>query len=545
MTAVPVSFLIRAQFQSEFTTMSAELKTYMRSNKQRVLPNSKELVVNYNRRTEPETISEHNDPLRIDWTELAPKPPPYFTGKEALRIPDYSEPRYKLFWPLQRGQYNERDYDEKLHVYNDVTVIIEEAIKNQLGLRRKREWAQYSCVFVVPDLYEREYVTQTFDMVMRDMGFGRIAFIQESLAASYGAGYTITCVVDIGAQKTSICCVDDGMCVEESRINLKYGGSDVTETFIKMMLFDHFPYEDINLKRRYDFLLAEEIKSQYCNLKIEDVTVQPGEFHLRAPHQETRKYAFKFYDEKYLAPRGFFQPDIFDNAPKLDYRRRIIQPSTNIYSGSLDDPLSSAQSAIIHACVQLSGKDTTNGDPNGNLPSTPLRQPPGLLQRLNEPNDRSSPAGNSAAGDDEDSTPAPGGDGNLKGGQNALNLVFHEEVLAVAPLEHAILTSIMYGARNDERKMRDFLGGIMIIGGGSQIPMLDLFLEEALKKAKPSNAKDVQVGAKPRDLDPQVVAWKGASVFGRIPSTDDLWIGRIEYDRLGARVLNNKVNWIW
>lgn len=526
--------------------MSAELKTYMRANKQRVLPNSKELVVNYNKRFEPETISEHNDPLRIDWTDIPPKPPPYFTGKEALRIPDYSNPRYKLHWPLQHGQYNEKDYDQKLHLFNDVTVIIEEAIKNQLGLRRKKEWAQYSCVFVVPDLYEREYITQTFEMVLRDMGFGRLAFIQESLAASYGAGYTITCVVDIGAQKTSICCVDDGMCVEDSRINLKYGGFDITETFLKMMLFDHFPYQEINLKRRYDFLLAEEIKSQYCNLKIEDVTVQPAEFHLRAPQQETRKYTFKFYDEKFLAPRGFFAPDIFDNASKMEGRRKIIQPSTNIYSGIPDDPISSAQSAIIHACLQLSGRDTTNGDaPNGDLPSTPLRQPPGLLQRLNEPNDRSSPAANSPAGDDEESTPAPGGDGNLRNGQNISSAAFPDEVLPIAPLEHAILTSILYGARNDERKMRDYLGGIMIIGGGSQIPMLDLFLEENLKKARPAHAKDVQVGAKPRDLDPQVVAWKGASVFGRIPSTDDLWIGRIEYDRLGARVLNNKVNWIW
>lgn len=529
--------------------MSAELKTYMRSNKQRVLPNSKELVVNYNKRVEPEIISEHNDPLRIDWTELPSNPqkaPSFVTGKEALRIPDYSNPRYKLFWPLQYGQYNEKDYDQKLHLFNDVTAIIEEAIKNQLGLRRRREWAQYSCVFIIPDLYEREYVTQTLEMVMRDMGFGRLAFIQESLAASYGAGYTITCVVDIGAQKTSVCCVDDGMCVEESRINLKYGGADITETFLKMMLFDHFPYREINLKRRYDFLLAEEIKSQHCNLKIEDVTVQPAEFHLRAPQQETRKYTFKFYDEKFLAPRGFFTPDIFENGVKLEGRRKIIQPSTNIYNGLPDDPVSSAQSAIIHACAQLSGKDTTKSDAtNGNLPSTPLRQPPGLLQRLNESNDRSSPAANSPAADDDDGTPAPGADGNPKSDQINLNAAFRDEILPIAPIEYAIMTSITYGSRNDERKMRDYLGGIMIIGGGSQIPMLDLFLEEQLKKARPTNAKDVQVGAKPRDLDPQVVAWKGASVFGRIPSTDDLWIGRIEYDRLGARVLNNKVNWIW
>ena len=529
--------------------MSADLKLYMRANKQRVLPNSKELVVNYNKRSEPDIISEHNDPLRIDWTEIPADPkkaPNFFTGKEALRIPDYSNPRYKLFWPLQRGQYNEKEYDQKLHLFNDVTVIIEEAIKNQLGLRQKSEWVQYSCVFVIPDLYEREYVTQTFEMIMRELGIGKVAFIQESLAASYGAGYTITCVVDIGAQKTSVCCVDDGMCVEDSRINLKYGGADVTETFIKMMLFDHFPYQEINLLRRYDFLLAEEIKSQYCNLRVEDVTVQPAEFHLRAPKQETRKYTFKFYDEKFLAPRGFFLPDIFDNASKLEGRRKLIRPSTNIYSGSLDDPLSSAQSAIIHASAQLTRQYSTNGEPaSAQPPSTPLRQPPGLLQRLNEPADRSTPIVSSPAAEEDDTTPAPGVDGTTKSSQQVLSSAYREEILPIAPLENAVLTSITYGARSDERKMRDYLGGIMIIGGGSQIPMLDFLLEESLKKISPTHSKDIQVGAKPRDLDPQVVVWKGASVFGRIPSTDDLWIGRIEYDRLGSRVLNNKVNWIW
>ena len=42
-------------------------------------------------------------------------------------------------------------------------------------------------------------------------------YAQESLAASFGAGFSQACIVDIGAQKTSICCVEEGMCVAESR----------------------------------------------------------------------------------------------------------------------------------------------------------------------------------------------------------------------------------------------------------------------------------------------------------------------------------------
>jgi actin-related protein 8 len=291
------------EFASKFNAMSADLKIRMRNNKRRLLPNSKELVVNYNRRTTPETISEHNDPQRIDWTEIPPgKAPDYLTGHAALRIPEKSRPRYKLFWPLRNGSFNEQDYTQRNLLLNDFFLIIEEAIKSQLGLVHKKEWQEYSCCFVIPDLYERNYVTSILDNLMREFGFKRVCFMQESLSATFGAGYSISCVVDVGAQKTSICCVEDGMCIEDSRVNLKFGGQDVTDTFIKMMLYDHFPYEEINLKRRYDMLLAEELKHKFCTMNEAEITVQLYEFHLRAAGQDTRKYTFKTYDETMLAP---------------------------------------------------------------------------------------------------------------------------------------------------------------------------------------------------------------------------------------------------
>ena len=58
------------QFAKEYMNMAADFKIYRRNNKRRVLPNSRELVVNWNSRNAPETISEHNDPQRVDWTEI-------------------------------------------------------------------------------------------------------------------------------------------------------------------------------------------------------------------------------------------------------------------------------------------------------------------------------------------------------------------------------------------------------------------------------------------------------------------------------------------
>ncbi|KAL8706306.1 MAG: hypothetical protein Q9201_000625 [Fulgogasparrea decipioides] len=550
-TAMEPEKMFGDEFASQYATMSTELKIHMRAHKRRVLPNSKELIVNYNRRTEPETISEHNDPSRIDWTEIPSDPqkaPAYITGKDALRIPDFSVPRYKLFWPLRQGWYNEHDYDQKRVLYDDVAVIIEEAIKTQLNIPRKKDWPQYGCVFVVPDLYERHYVTQALDMVLRDLGFGSVCFIQESLAASFGAGYTSTCVVDIGAQKTSICCVEEGMCIENSRINLKYGGADVTETFVKMMLFDHFPYSEINLNRRYDFLLAEEIKIRFCTLNEADVSPQPADFHIRAPGQNTRKYLFKTYDEILLAPYGYFQPSIFDHSLKLRSRRKLIGRSRDLYDDSPNDPLSTAHSAIIAmtAPPPPANGPVANGQVDGSntaAVSTPLRQVPNPLQKFSE-QERNSHSNIGSPAPDDDDTVAPQAEGE-NGVKNEGDVSLRDDVLAIAPLDVAILTSIIHGARNDDRKARDFLGGIMVIGGGSQIPNFHNYLEGKLKTTRPIFAKDIMIAPPPRELDPQSVVWKGASVFGKLRGTNDSWISKLEHDRLGARVLAYKLMWAW
>jgi actin-related protein 8 len=293
-------------------------------NKRRVMPNDKQLAISFNLKQSPDIISEHNDPQRIDWTEIPPKAPDFITGADALRIPEQSKPRYKLHWPIRHGWLNEADYTQKNVLFTDFFAIIEEAIKTELGLTKK-DWHEYGCVFVIPDLYEKVFVTTILDEFMRDFGFKRICFMQEGLAASFGAGYSMACVVDIGAQKTSICCVEDGMAIEDSRINLKYGGWDVSELFIKMMLVDQFPYQDINLWRRYDFLLAEELKAKHCTMNEAEIAQRPHEMHVRAPAQDTRKYDFKTYDEIMLAPMVcVFQTDITSNT---DFSRDTSSPS--------------------------------------------------------------------------------------------------------------------------------------------------------------------------------------------------------------------------
>ena len=288
--------------------MSADVKQRMRRKGRRIVPNCKEVAISFNRKAAPDIISEHHDISRIDWTEIpsdhnkATKAQDYYVGQAALRVPDDSEPRYQLFWPLRYSYFNESDYSSREQMLCDFTLVLEEAFKAQLGLSQKPLWAQYSCVFVIPDLFDRNYVTTVLDILLREFGLNRVCFFQESVAGSFGAGHPSCCLVDVGAQKTSICCVDDGMCIEDSRVNLRYGGQDVTETFIKLLLTDNFPYSDINLNHRHDFLLAEELKQRFCTLSVQDFTAQQYEFYLRVFGKDTRLYSFKAYDEVIIAP---------------------------------------------------------------------------------------------------------------------------------------------------------------------------------------------------------------------------------------------------
>ncbi|KAL2889153.1 putative arp8-like protein [Ceratocystis lukuohia] len=606
------------EWSKKYRKLSEDLKMEMRANKHKVLPNSKDLVVNYNRRSDPERIPVHNDPLQVEWTEI-PASETACAGNEALRIPEDSKPKYKLWWPMQQGWFNENDYGTSEHLYDDFETIIEKAIRTELGLKSSMQWKKYSCIFIIPDLYDKKYVEQMLESCLTWFEFNRVCFIQESMAATFGAGYTQACVVDVGAQKTSITCVEDGMCLEDSRINLKYGGWDVTETFLRMMLFDNFPYEEINLRRRYDWLLAEELKIKHCSLAQNLVSVQLMTFHVRTPNQPTRKYQAKMYDEAYLSAMGFYHPTIFDHSAKLRGRRSLIDMSYNCYESDLpDDPSSAAQLAILTMVKpSLKNNMVLTAQPNllvqassgGNGVSTPIKdrsQPFNFLAKVNEglsstPATSNAPSPGPGAGPDGTSTPVPpvfvfGRDTatgspapasvrngtptpSLPGaGAGAANSVAgasasdagasanatsaatvpqplprysatelaneRDLVLPIAPLDVAVLTSISHAARGDEKKLRELLGSVMVVGGGAKIPLFGSVLEDKLRAHRPDLSDKILVSTSARDMDEQVVTWKGASVFAKL-STNDSWITPFEYERLGPRILHHKVMWSW
>lgn len=251
--------------------------------------------------------------------------------------------------------------------------------------------------------------------------------------------------------------------------------------------------------------------------------------------------------------QGFFRPTIFDNADKLLGRRKLIGRSTDTYDDKPNDPMSLAQLQVYkYSSVNVpSGvADSTSTPAPGGVPATPSK--PLNLDRLAhlaevaDSTPRSSPAGSPAP--EDTATPAPGaGDATpavagaaIEGAQPET-----EGVLPLMPLDQAIVACITEGAKGDEKKTRDFFGGIMVIGGGSKTYNFNVYLEQRLRALQPNFQKEILVGPPPRELDPQVLVWKGGSVFGKMRGTNDSWIGQLEFDRLGVRILNQKCMWAY
>lgn len=105
----------------------------------------------------------------------------------------------------------------------------------------------YKAVLIVPDIYNRGHLRELMNLLLLKMGFGSCFLVQVSkflrfilhhnltainkiiffnhiqkdhVAATFGAGLGYACVVDVGDQKTSVSCVEDGISHPSTRVRL-------------------------------------------------------------------------------------------------------------------------------------------------------------------------------------------------------------------------------------------------------------------------------------------------------------------------------------
>lgn len=115
------------------------------------------------------------------------------------------------------------------------------------------------------------------------------------MAAIFGAGLSSACVVDIGAEKTSISCVDDAISHTNTRIRMDYGGGDITQAFFWLLQKCAFPYKLCDPTNKLDACLLNQLKEDFCHVDLNVCGSQEKTFIVKKPKQSTEKYTLQVY----------------------------------------------------------------------------------------------------------------------------------------------------------------------------------------------------------------------------------------------------------
>lgn len=532
-------------FEVNIKKLELDMRARMRNAKRRMVPNANDLVSSYNKRSTFEEIVDHNDPGRFDWTDVSGQPV-FITGDAALRISPDSTPHYTLHWPIQNGVLNEKAYRSREQLLGDLGTIIRDAVEAQLNIGKK-DFTDYSIALVVPDLYDKAYVESLFMILFRDLSFGNALILQESVCATFGAGISSACVVDVGAQCTTIACVEEGLCIGDSRINMTYGGDDLTRLLAKQLLRVSFPYRDFDMSRTYDMTLAEEIKLKFCSSNEAEAAVQLYHIFQRQPGRQTRKYDFKVYDEHITSTMAYFHPELFDNGEKYQGRRSLFPKCMDIYEDQIQEPESVIQDRLSY------GKSDRepNNIYNVNLKvqevvtvrgARALAAAAADSTRPDTPMDVDSPTVDAAVPDSKKVVEMAIDELDREVDQPEAGFTRDDEYPLVAPLDVAIISSITCAcenAPNAEERRKTMYSTILITGAGYDFPYASYYLEERLKALQPAWSA-IAILPAPRDMQPEMLCWKGMSIFSRIRIATEYWISSAEYDLLGSRTLQQK-----
>ncbi|XP_028780654.1 actin-related protein 9 [Neltuma alba] len=127
----------------------------------------------------------------------------------------------------------------------------------------------YAAVLVVPETFDNREIKEMLSVVLKDLGFGLAVVHQEGLAAVFGNGLSTACVVNIGAQVTSVICIEDGGALPLTGKTLPFGGEDISRCFLWTQRH-HQNWPQIRtdiLTKPIDMLMLNRLKETYCEIK--------------------------------------------------------------------------------------------------------------------------------------------------------------------------------------------------------------------------------------------------------------------------------------
>ncbi|KAJ3721126.1 actin-related protein [Lentinula raphanica] len=534
------------QFEKKIAAITTSLRDRMRFYKLRITPNAANIASTFNESFRPEIIAELNDPFRVDWINSSTNED-VLVGDKALRLADAKSSNFQVRWPIYGSNFNTRDYSSLQVLLNDIETLLRHTLQERFAIE-PRDYSNFSVVLIIPDFYDRYYVQELVRILLVSMGFKQLCAQQESLAATYGAGISSACVVDIGSKTTSIACVDEGLVIADSRMSLNIGGDDITEFLYVLLERISFPYRDINLANSYDWNVMEDLKARLCTLSEVDVALNLYDFVVRKPDSPAEKYGLRAYDEIILAPMVIFEPRVIEfDKKRIGLRDLHVDVTEDILEHSSDRVTSAMVISTQHLLPGPAGapatqyadqrdRNASDAGPSSNAMVEGSIDVPMEVVDIELEDTKSSgpqqpsPSKSTRRPSSEPVQTFPGG--------FSIDVCFEASKL---PLDVAIFNSAR--ASGGDEKIRKYLQAVLVIGGTARISGMGHALESRLQAiATPlvQNMERVQIIPPPKDVDHRVLAWKGGAVLGKMDGATELWVTQQDWDVLGMRGLKER-----
>lgn len=463
-------------------------------------------ISSFNSKVVPETIQGESG---VCWTDVSENPP-VLIGEQAQYL-DPNAP-YIVSWPLKYGQLNiHNGCDGSLQsVCSKLETLWSLAIQMYLDIPIK-DFQYYRVVLIVPDIFNRQHLKEMTNILLNRLGFACVILHQESVCATFGSGIPSACVVDVGDEKTSICCVEDGVSITNTRLRLNYGGSDITRCFYWLLQRINFPYKECDINDKLDVYLLQELKETFCHLSLEIPVGHIHEFQVYRPQESGLLYQLKLGDEPLQAPIALFLPQVL---------------------------------GIIEQKLAVCNSDQCEHDSEDLLDDKYL-----LELQFREPNAKKGKADAenlNEATEKPDTVSSPMTTGKQGDMLRTVSRLGPLEMEGIG-LDQAILYSIECCGNSDTK--RKMYGSILVIGGGMMFKGTDNFLLRRLQAQLPVGYQfmrdQMEVITRPKDIDPRTICWKGGAVLSILDSAQELWISRQEFNAFGSRILREKCAFQW
>lgn len=352
--------------------------------KKKPLPNTTQQILNYNRHQKPSVIAGHNDAFNVEWTKISDENGPVF-GQDALLI--HPTANYRTIFPIRNRHlnYQSGSYHEQDSIHDDLSQLIRYICNKELGID-SQQLSNYAIVIILPDICHR-WEIKSWLRILFGLGFKAVSILQESIAATFGAGLGSACVVDIGAEQSTIALVEDGSIIKRGQMILNYGSDHLLPLFYNFLKYYEFPYQELDPHNCMDIELLLELKERTCTLVESDLAIQVIDFYVRQPGEPTQAYQFKSFDERFHIPLALFNV----NWLRLNLNSHLWYKSYGNYDNECMDLISNDDSvqiswppeALFAREEEIYTEDITNdeNDETSSIDIVPVKETKGKRKR--------------------------------------------------------------------------------------------------------------------------------------------------------------------